>query len=48
MKIESTQREKSPGGEKAQESYTPGFSLNNWAEKWTLAWSKTLKAFQTS
>jgi len=33
-----------PGGEKTQESYALGFSLNRWDEWRTLAWSKTLKA----
>jgi hypothetical protein len=35
-----------PGGDKAQESYAPDVSLNRCVRWWTLARSKTLKAWK--
>jgi hypothetical protein len=46
VKAGPTQKE-DPEGEKTQESYALGFSLNRWTGWRTLAWSKTLKAVVT-
>jgi hypothetical protein len=44
VKAVSSQRERNPGGENAQESYALGSSLNRWVGWRTLTRSKTLKA----